>query len=136
MSSRRRKPPATAEAAYQMASRYLACWRQVGRPQDRQRQLNAVMALGWHLAEVVRIPGLRMALRLMRKPAQAAGLTALQLVLETGFDAFTSMGKPDGFLNDVQAREADWIGSFFGADLPAITTRLAGALQSGQPSPG
>mgnify|MGYP003463538797 FL=1 len=46
------------------------------------------------------------------------------------------MGKPDGFLNDVQAREADWIGSFFGADLPAITTRLAGALQSGQPSPG
>ena len=74
-------------------------------------------------------------LRLMREPAQAAGLTALQLVLETGFDAFTSMGKPDGFLNDVQAREADWIGSFFAADLPAITARLAGALQSGQPSP-
>lgn len=128
--------PTSAEAARQTASRYLACWRQVGRPQDRQRQLDAVMALGWHLAEVVRIPGLRMALRLMRKPAQAAGLTALQLVLETGFDAFTSMGKPDGFLNDVQAREADWIGSFFGADLPAITARLAGALQSGQPSPG
>lgn len=135
------KPPAltaphTAEAARQMAGRYLACWRQVGRPQDRQRQLNAVMALGWHLAEVVRIPGLRMALRLMRKPAQAAGLTALQLVLETGFDAFTSMGKPDSFLNDVQTRETDWIGSFFNADLPAITARLAGALQSGQPSPG
>lgn len=128
--------PATAEAARQMAGRYLACWRQVGRPQDRQRQLNAVMALGWHLAEVVRIPGLRMALRLMRKPAQAAGLTALQLVLETGFDAFTSMGKPDSFLNDVQTRETDWIGSFFNADLPAITARLAGALQSGQPSPG
>lgn len=128
--------PTSAETARLMASRYLACWRQVGRPQDRQRQLDAVMALGWHLAEVVRIPGLRMALRLMRKPAQAAGLTALQLVLETGFDAFTSMGKPDGFLNDVQARETDWIGSFFNADLPAITARLAGALQSGQPSPG
>ena len=121
--------PNTAEAAHQMASRYLACWRQVGRPQDRQRQLNAVMALGWHLAEVVRIPGLRMALRLMRKPAQAAGLTALQLVLETGFDAFTSMGQPNGFLNDVQTRETDWIGSFFHADLPAITTRLAHTLQ-------
>lgn len=37
-------------------------------------------------------------------------------------------------LNDVQARETDWIGSFFNADLPAITARLAGA-QSGQPSP-
>ena len=118
-------PPATAE---ETASRYLACWRQVGRPADRERQLQAVMALGWQLAEVVRIPGLRMALRLMRKPAHAAGLSVLQEVLENGFDAFTSMGQPDGFLHEVHTRERDWIGSFFSAELPGITQRLASAL--------
>ena len=73
-------------------------------------------------------PGLRVALRLMRKPAHAAGLAVLQQVLENGFDAFTSMGQPDGFLREVHTRESDWISSFFSAALPGITQRLASAL--------
>lgn len=120
---------ATAEPRL-LAARYLGCWRQVGRTADRDRQLDAVMALGWHLAEVVRIPGLRMALRLMRRPAHAAGLGALQAVLENGFDAFTSMGAPSGFLNEVQQREADWISHFFNAPLPEAVQRLGAALSS------
>lgn len=120
--------PATA-APQQLATRYLAGWRQVGRTTDRDRQLRAVMALGWHLAEVVRIPGLRMALRLMRRPAQAAGLAALQTVLENGFDAFTSMGEPHSFLDEVQRRESDWIAHFFSAPLPEAVQRLGAALQ-------
>lgn len=117
-------PPAT------RAARYLGCWRQVGRTADRDRQLQAVTALGWHLADVVRLPGLRMALRLMRRPAQAAGLAALQAVLEAGFDAFTSMGQPHEFLNEVQQRETDWIGHFFNAPLPEAVQRLGNALQA------
>lgn len=120
-------PPANAT---ELASRYLACWRLVGRPDDRTRQLQAVMALGWKLAEVVHIRGLRMALRVMRRPAQAAGLTVLQAVLENGFDSFTSMGEPKSFLQEIHMRENDWIGSFFTAELAAITGRLAGALKT------
>jgi hypothetical protein len=123
-----RQPGPAPGTAEEMASRYLACWRQVGRPADRDRQLQAVMALGWQLAEVVRIPGLRMALRLMRKPAHAAGLAVLQEVLENGFDAFTSMGKPDEFLQEVHTRESDWIGRFYEAELPDMTARLARTL--------
>ena len=126
-------PPAPPTPA--LAARYLACWRQVGRPADRDRQLQAVMALGWHLAEVVRIPGLRMALRLMRPPARAAGLSALQQVLEDGFDAFTSMGQPDSFLREVQTRESDWIDSFFHTDMAQATRRLARALADTPPAP-
>jgi hypothetical protein len=121
-------PGALQATAEETAGRYLTCWRQVGRPADRERQLQAVMALGQQLAEVVRIPGLRVALRLMRKPAHAAGLAVLQEVLENGFDSFTSMGQPDGFLREVHTRESDWIGSFFSAALPGITQRLASAL--------
>jgi hypothetical protein len=68
----------------------------------------------------------------MRKPAHAAGLSVLQEVLENGFDAFTSMGQPDSFLHEVHTRESDWIGSFFDADLPAITQRLALTLNLGK----
>lgn len=128
-------PPEAAGAAPSaqvLAGRYLACWRQVGRSPDRDKQLQAVMALGWHMAEVVRIPGLRMGLRLMRRPAKAAGLAALQQVLEDGFDAFTSMGQPDLFLQAVQTREADWIGCFFNAPLGKATQRLAQALDATQ----
>jgi hypothetical protein len=120
-------PPAAIDPLA-LAQRYLQCWRQVGRSADRDRQLQAVMTLGWHMAEVVRIPGLRMGLRLMRRPAHAAGLSALQQVLEQGFDAFTSMGQPDTFLNEVQARESDWIACFFDTTLPAATQRLGTAL--------
>ncbi len=115
-----------------LAERYLRCWRAVGRPDDRAEQLATVMALGWHMAEVVRIPGLRMALRLMRRPAQAAGLSALQTVLENGFDAFTSMGEPTSFLDAVNARESDWIGRFFRQPLPDMARDLAQALEQAQ----
>ncbi|MBA4257142.1 MAG: hypothetical protein C0445_14860 [Polaromonas sp.] len=124
------------QASEALARRYLSCWRQVGRRADRDRQLQAVMALGWHMAEVVRIPGLRTGLRLMRGPAKAAGLAALQQVLEDGFDAFTSMGQPDGFLIAVQTREADWIACFFDTPLPQATLRLGHALASAPAAAG
>lgn len=127
-----RTDPSSSQA---LAKRYLTCWRQVGRSPDRDRQLQAVMALGWHMAEVVRIPGLRTGLRLMRSPAKAAGLAALQQVLEDGFDAFTSMGPPEDFLNAVQTREADWIACFFDAPLAQASLRLGHALATTPDAP-
>jgi hypothetical protein len=83
--------------------------------------------MGWRLADVVGVPGLRMALRLMRRPAQAAGLAALQRVLEEGFDAFKSMGTADAFLNAIATREGAWLDALF--DAPAIASaQLSQAL--------
>ncbi|MBY0466450.1 MAG: hypothetical protein K2W33_16050 [Burkholderiales bacterium] len=96
-----------------LARGYTTCWAHVGRPADRQHQLEAVLRMGWRLADVVRVPGLRMALRLMRGPANAAGLAALQHVLEEGFDAFRSMGTADTFLTAIENREGAWLRSLF-----------------------
>jgi hypothetical protein len=106
---------------------YTACWQRVGRQADRRHQLEAVLRMGWRLADVVGVPGLRMALRLMRRPAQAAGLAALQRVLEEGFDAFKSMGTADAFLNAIATREGAWLDALF--DAPAnASAQLSQAL--------
>lgn len=115
--------------AHVLSQGYTACWQCVGRQADRRHQLDAVLRMGWRLADVVGVPGLRMALRLMRRPAQAAGLAALQRVLEEGFDAFKSMGTADTFLNAIAAREGAWLDVLF--DAPAhAATQLTQALST------
>lgn len=63
--------PASSTARYAMA------WRSVGRRSDRDRQLETVLQIGRDLARLTRLPGLRLVLRMMRKPAHAAGLGSL-----------------------------------------------------------
>jgi len=46
---------------------------------------------------------------MMRGPAQAAGLGALQGFLEAGFEAFGHMGGADDFLNTIATREQAWL---------------------------
>jgi hypothetical protein len=46
----------------------------------------------------------------MRKPARAAGLSALQDFLERGFASFASMHGADEFLATVDARETALMG--------------------------
>ena len=70
---------------------YAAAWRTVGRPADRERQIELMMAVGSALDRYTRNPLLRTSLRLMRGPAAAAGLGALQGFLERGFDTFRDM---------------------------------------------
>lgn len=95
------------------APNYIACWRSVGRTEDRFRQLEVVLSVGKELDRLTRTPGLRLMLRMMRGPARAAGLGSLQDFLETGFDTFANMsGKgrsADEFLNTIRTRESSWI---------------------------
>lgn len=95
------------------AHNYIACWRSVGRSEDRSRQLEVVLLVGKDLDRLTRTPGLRLMLRMMRGPARAAGLGSLQDFLETGFDTFANLsGKgssADEFLNTIRARELNWI---------------------------
>ncbi|PKO43271.1 MAG: hypothetical protein CVU30_08510 [Betaproteobacteria bacterium HGW-Betaproteobacteria-3] len=119
--------PAASEAA-----RYTTAWRAVDRRPERGTQLEVVMAIGSELERLTRMPGLRMALRLMRKPAAAAGLAALQAFLEAGFDTFAVLARqPDGariFLDTIRTRESAWIDRLFDADFVACETQLAQTL--------
>lgn len=92
---------------------YMACWQSVGREADRSRQLEMVLQVGGELDRLTRTPGLRMMLRMMRRPAAAAGLGSLQTFLESGFDIFARMSDKGArarvFLGTIQERESGWI---------------------------
>ena len=95
------------------AARYVSLWRDIGRHDDRLRQLDVVLSVGKDLDRLTRTPGLRLMLRMMRSPARAAGLGSLQDFLETGFDTFASMSgnnrSADAFLDTIRERESSWI---------------------------
>lgn len=112
------------------AVRYVRCWRRVADSAARQRQLEVVLVLGQELDRLTRKPGLRTLLRMMRQPAAAAGLSALQQFLENGFDAFAAMRGADEFLKLIQQREGLWINSLFENDLLACETDLMQLLAS------
>lgn len=114
------------------ASRYALSWRQLGRPLERRRQLDGVLALGAEMARLTTTPGLRTMLRMMRGPASAAGLGALQQFLESGFDTFKDMTRRPGavgfFLQTVSERESRLLELLFGSDFVASETELARTL--------
>jgi hypothetical protein len=85
--------------------RYATAWRTCGEPDSRQQQIELTMAVGESLDRLTRKPLLRQTLRLMRGPAQMAGLGALQNFLECGFDTFRAMRGAGEFLSTVRHRE-------------------------------
>lgn len=108
------------------ALRYTQCWRLTGQHAERERQLVVVLHMGTELQRLTRMTTLRVALKMMRRPAQAAGLYALQQFLERGFDAFATMGNAGRFLAAIEQRERHWINTLFTAD----AAFAAHALQS------
>lgn len=111
---------------------YISAWRLVGRRNERNRQLQVVQEIGVEMARLTRMPGLRLMLRMMRKPAHAAGLGSLQEFLESGFDTFSGMTRqPQGvetFLSIVNERESALIALLFDSDPVACETELARIL--------
>lgn len=84
---------------------YVQAWRSAGHTEERRTQIALTLAVAKRLDRFTRKPLLRNSLRLMRAPARAAGLGALQQFLETGFDTFRAMNGADEFIQIVQARE-------------------------------
>ena len=84
---------------------YAQAWQATGRADARERQIALTQSIGQALDGFTRSRVLRTSLRLMRAPAQAAGLAALQRFLEAGFDAFAAMRGADPFLGWVGDRE-------------------------------
>ncbi len=119
--------------------RYITAWHTVGRRADRNAQLSGALAVGQELVTLTRTPGLRMALKMMRKPATLAGLAALQHFLESGFDTFAAMGPkkpsktgqaegPAFFLETVKKREAALIELLFDAPQQASKVEIERVL--------
>lgn len=96
------------------ASGYAKAWRTVGEVQSRETQIALTLEIGSALERYTRRPFLRHTLRAMRRPAQIAGLAALQKFLESGFDTFGQMPDPKFFLDTVGRRERKLAAALFG----------------------
>ncbi len=92
---------------------YARAWRTVGRVADRERQIALTLEVGSALDRFTKNPLLRGSLRMMRGPAQAAGLGSLQDFLESGFDAFRGMRGAEHFLSTVASRERELAAKLF-----------------------
>ena len=93
------------EAERISGSDYIRAWQGTGRAPDRQRQIVMTLDLAARLDQLTHKPLLRNALRMMRGPARAAGLSELQRFLESGFDIFRAMNGAQEFIAVVGSRE-------------------------------
>lgn len=87
------------------ARSYVRAWLQCDDAAGREKQIVLMERVGRSLDVLTRRPMLRHSLRLMRGPARAAGLGALQTFLEAGFDTFRSMRGAGEFLALIGERE-------------------------------
>lgn len=122
MARRLRAQDSAAPEAARDGRLYGRCWREVAGADRRERQIALMLGIGRALDGYTRNPLLRHTLRLMRAPAQAAGLSALQTFLERGFDTFRAMKGAEEFLRVIAQRERDLAAALFagsdGPDLP------------------
>jgi hypothetical protein len=111
---------------------YLSAWRAVGQKSMRQWQLDTVLEVGQGLSQLTRKRGLRWTLKLMRQPAELAGLGALQHLLESGFDHFAAMARTPGaaetFLDTIRQRESHWITQLFDGPQHQVQAELQRAF--------
>jgi len=107
---------------------YVRAWQGAGRAPDRERQIELTLRIAAQLDRITRMPMLRNALRLMRRPARAAGLSELQRSLETGFDVFRDMKGAQEFIDLIGARERALAALLFAAcgDESSLDRALAG----------
>ena len=110
------------------AGAYIVAWQATGQPSERDLQIALTLSVGQSLDELTRKPLLRHTLRMMRGPARAAGLSALQRFLESGFDTFLAMRGAQEFLSIVRTREHLLAASLFDPAAAGDTRAREGAL--------
>ena len=106
---------------------YGEAYRAVGRAQDRERQIDLIALLGEALDKLTHIRFIGMTLKLMRTPAQLAGLGELQAFLERGYAAFGAMrGGAGEFVSIVVGRERAISEALMAGDDEALRRSPAG----------
>ncbi len=109
------------------AARYVQAWQATGRAAEREQQIALTQAIGQSLDRLTRSRLMRSSLRLMRGPAQAAGLGDLQRFLESGFEAFGAMKGAEAFLGWVGERERALAAALFAPGALAAVQQRPGA---------
>jgi hypothetical protein len=100
---------------------YAEAYRAVDRTEDRERQIDLIELLGQALDKLTHIRFIGMTLKLMRTPAQLAGLGELQTFLERGYAAFGAMrGGAGEFVSIIVARERSISRALFAGDDDAL----------------
>ncbi len=84
---------------------YGVLYRETGRVDDRERQVELIYRLGLELNELVRHRMVLRLVRLLRFPARAAGFGRLQGFLEEGLYAFRAMRDGAAFVQAISDRE-------------------------------
>lgn len=100
---------------------YAAAYRACDRAADRELQIALIDDIGQALDRLTHLPMVQASLRLMRKPAEIAGLADLHRFLEQGFRCFRGMAGAAEFLAIINRRETDLMRELFagGAVPPA-----------------
>jgi hypothetical protein len=93
-------PPAPVRAATSAAA-----YHALGRPKARRRQIELVTGIGEDLNRIVRHRWIGLALRTAHAPAHAAGVGALQDLIERGFAGFQRMEGSTRLLQAIGGRE-------------------------------
>jgi hypothetical protein len=84
---------------------YRVAYRDAGTLAERTHQIEMVDRIGKSLEKLAKVPLLAGMIRMMRVPAEAAGVGHLHHFLESGFNAFKAMGPAGEFLQTIRARE-------------------------------
>ena len=103
--------------------RYCRAWQLCGDRAGREQQILLMEHVGRSLDSLTRNPLLRHSLRLMRAPARAAGMVALQSFLESGFETFRTMRGADEFLAWIGERERALAAALFTIE-PSAAAKL------------
>lgn len=99
------------------AQSYARAWQACDDAEGRERQIALLLRVGHDLDDLTRSALLRHSLRLLRAPARAAGLAALQSFLERGFDTFREMRGAEEFLALIGQRERELAAALFAVEL-------------------
>ena len=84
--------------------------------EEREHQIEVIVAVGERLDALVATPLVFRTLKLMRTPARLAGLEDLQDFLERGFHAFREMDGAGDFLALIRARETTILNRLFSGE--------------------
>jgi len=100
------------------APAYAEAYRAAGRPADRALQIELVGRIGGTLDRLTHLPLLGTTLKLMRRPAEAAGLGQLHRFLQEGYRAFRAMHGAEDFLATIVERETALMQRLFAGGQP------------------
>ena len=104
------------------SERYALAYQACDNHIDRQLQLEFIELLAHELNKIANRTSIMMVLKLSRVPANLAGLSELQRILETGASAFRKIGKIDEFINPILTGETELMQNLFAGinSLPEI----------------